>query len=158
MRLAIPEVVALPFAMALPLVTALAGLVATELHAQADPAALSVTVSGLKAAQGKLIACLWSDKAGFPSCAKSRTARRIVLPVSGTTMEVAFPGVRPGRYAVTVEHDENGDGKMSHNFMGMPTEGVGISNNPGGMPGFDKSLFSVNGAGAITVRIRYLFG
>lgn len=124
----------------------------------ARPASLSVTVTGLHSTKGKVIACLWRDKAGFPSCAKSKTAQRISLPVSGATMQLAFPDLAPGRYAVTVEHDENGDGKMGRNFIGMPTEGVGASNNPGGMPGFEKSLVTVGAGSAITVKIKYLFG
>lgn len=138
----------------LPLVVA----AAQPLLAQSGPpASLAVSVTGLHSARGQLVACLWRDKAGFPACEKSRTARRLVLPVSGTSMRVDFPGIAPGRYAVTVEHDENGDGKPGRNFIGMPTEGVGASNNPGGMPGYDKSLVNVSGAGAITVRMRYLF-
>jgi len=158
MRLALTENARLLAAFALPLLVAAGGAVASEVRAQAQPASLAVTVTGIKATQGKLIACLWRDKAGFPSCAKSRTARRLVLPVSGATMQLTFPDLAPGRYAVTVEHDENGDGKLGRNFIGMPTEGVGASNNPGGMPGYAKSLVRVDGAGAITVRIRYLFG
>ncbi|MEO0062064.1 MAG: hypothetical protein RLZZ08_624 [Pseudomonadota bacterium] len=124
----------------------------------ARPAALAIAVTGLHSAKGNLVACLWRDKAGFPSCNKSRTARRLVLPVTGTAMQVQFPDVAPGRYAVTVEHDENADGKSGRNLIGMPTEGVGVSNNPGGMPGWDKSLFDFTGNGGIPVRIRYLFG
>lgn len=127
-------------------------------HAADAGGQLNVTVTGIKTAQGKLIACLWTDKTGFPSCSKSRTARRLVVPVTGTTMRLSFPDVRPGQYAVTVEHDENGDGKMGRNFIGMPTEGVGVSNNPGGMPGFAKSLVGVGAGTAIEVRMRYLFG
>lgn len=124
----------------------------------AQAASLSVTVTGMRAVRGRLVACLWRDGAGFPSCAKSRTARRIAVPVTATSMRIDFPGLAPGRYAVTVDHDENGDGKAGRNFIGMPTEGVGASNNPGGMPGFEKSLVDVAGQGAITVRMRYLFG
>ena len=39
----------------------------------------------------------------------------------------------------------------------MPKEGVGISNNPGGMPGFAKSLIEVGTEGKITIKMRYLF-
>ena len=118
---------------------------------------LGVTVTGLHSAKGQLIACLWTDKKAFPSCEKSETARRLVLPVSGTEMQLSFPGVAPGDYAVTVHHDEDGNGKMKHNFIGMPKEGVGISNNPGGMPGYSKSLVKVAADSAITIRMRYLF-
>ncbi len=42
-------------------------------------------------------------------------------------MRVNFAGIAPGRYAVTAQHDEDGDGKLKTNFIGMPKEGVGIS-------------------------------
>lgn len=151
----------LPAAFTLPLAVLAAPLItgAAIAGVEAKSAPLSVAVSGLHSTKGRIIACLWRDKAGFPSCAKSRTAVRVTLPVSATSMDVRFPDVAPGRYAVTIEHDENGDGKMGHNFIGMPTEGVGVSNNPGGMPGWEKSLFNtVPGGGAIAVRIKYLFG
>ncbi|MCP5403927.1 MAG: DUF2141 domain-containing protein [Novosphingobium sp.] len=122
-----------------------------------DKAPLAVTVTGLHSSSGQLIACLWKDRKGFPSCQKSPSARRLVLPVDGTTMHFAFPDVPRGSYAVTVHHDENGDGRMQRNFIGMPKEGVGISNNPGGMPGFAKSLIDVGTEGRITIRMRYLF-
>lgn len=145
--------------LALPLFAiALAGATAALAQATTASASVAISVTGLHSAKGKLVACLWRDKAGFPSCNKSRTARRLVLPVSGQAMRVEFPDVAPGRYAVTVEHDENGDGKSGRNLIGMPTEGVGVSNNPGGMPGWDKSLVTLPAAAALTIRMRYLFG
>ena len=35
-----------------------------------------------------------------------------------------------GNYAVQVMHDENENNKLDTNFMGMPIEGYGFSNNP----------------------------
>ena len=137
---------------------ALAPPAALFAQAPADAARpVSVTVTGLHSSQGQLIDCLWRDKTGFPSCEKSKTARRVVLPVTGTTMHFAFDAVPPGDYAVTVHHDEDRDGKMKHNFIGMPMEGVGVSNNPGGMPGYTKSLVSLAPGSAISIKMRYLF-
>lgn len=128
---------------------------------QADPAkdaSLTVTVSGLHSTKGKLIACLWKDGAAFPTCQKSKTALRQTPAVTGTTMKISFSGFPAGRYALTVQHDENGDGKLQRNFIGMPTEGVGVSNNPGGMPGYQKSLVTIGAGTNIAVTMRYLFG
>jgi len=119
---------------------------------------LTVTVTGLHSTKGQLIACLWQDKQGFPSCEKSRSALRKIVPVTGETMQLTLPLDAAGNHAVTVIHDEDGNGKMKRNFIGMPTEGVGISNNPGGMPGYDKSLAPLAPGGEITIRIKYLFG
>lgn len=146
-----------PTVLALPAPVLLLFAAAAAAQGQAAPDTLAVTVTGLHSAKGKLVACLWKEKPGFPSCGKSRTARRLVLPVNGTTMSLEFPDVAPGHYAVTVEHDENGDGKSGRNFIGMPTEGVGVSNNPGGMPGWEKSLVPLSGPVTLTIRMRYLF-
>jgi uncharacterized protein (DUF2141 family) len=129
------------------------------LHAEpVHNASLTVTVSGIHSTKGNLIACLWKGGAGFPTCQKSRTALRQTHAVTGATMQLSFPGIPAGRYALTVQHDENGDGKMQSNFIGMPKEGVGVSNNPGGMPGYQKSLVTIGAGTAISVKMRYLFG
>ncbi len=125
--------------------------------APSEPAALHVTVTGLHSADGQLIACLWSEKPGFPNCSKSETALRKIIAVDGSTMHISLPLPSAGQYAVTVVHDEDGNGKMKRNFIGMPTEGVGVSNNPGGMPGFNKSLIDAQPGGTITIRMKYLF-
>lgn len=117
---------------------------------------LDVTVTGLKGSKGGLIACLWKDKTGFPYCAKSKSAVKLRTSISGSTMKVAFRNVAAGSYVVSIEHDEDGDGKLKTNFIGMPKEGVGISNNPGGIPGWGKSQVRVNGNGAISIAMKYL--
>lgn len=117
---------------------------------------LTVTVSGIANTRGNLVTCLWSDKAGFPSCHKSKTAKRKTSAITGRTMRVTFTNVPQGSYAVSVEHDEDSNGKLKTNFIGMPKEGVGISNNPGGIPGWSKAQVTVDGDTAISVTLRYL--
>jgi len=147
-----------------PLLVAGVAMLSGALHAEAAgmPSTggdtLAVTVTGLHSAKGQLVACLWQDRSGFPSCEKSRTARRITVPVAGATMHLAFAGIAPGAYAVTVVHDEDDNGRLKHNVIGMPEEGVGISNDRGGMPAFARSLVEVGPNSAITVRVKYLFG
>ncbi|MEY4269287.1 MAG: hypothetical protein RLZZ58_503 [Pseudomonadota bacterium] len=117
---------------------------------------LEITVTGIANTRGALLACIWTEKSGFPTCQKSKTAIRQTVKISGSTMKVRFSNLAPGTYAASVHHDADGDGKLKTNFIGMPKEGVGISNNPGGMPGWSKSLVKVNGAGAISITMRYL--
>lgn len=122
---------------------------------------VSVTVTGLRSTKGQLVACLWSQKAGFPVCDKNSGIPRVVAPISGTTVRLSFPAVAPGQYVVVVYHDEDSDGKMKRNFIGMPQEGVGVSNNPAGRPSFEKAQFRVDAgrdaAGrAIAIKLRYL--
>jgi uncharacterized protein (DUF2141 family) len=131
-------------------------LLATPLLISNTSGSLSVTVTGIKNTKGQLIACLWKEKSGFPTCSKNKGAVKRKLAISGGSMTVSFPNVAPGTYAVTVEHDEDGDGKLKTNIIGMPKEGVGVSNNPGGIPSWSKAQVRVNGNGTISVKMRYL--
>lgn len=67
-----------------------------------------------------------------------------------------------GDYALTLLHDENEDSVMNYNFLGLPKEGFGFSNNV--LPGFIKPRFNdckikiVSGnIVSQTIRVRYLF-
>lgn len=85
--------------------------------------ALLVRVTGLKSRSGTLRVQLYGDNpADF--LAKGKRMRRIDVPVSGSAMEVcvALPG--PGRYAVAVRHDADGNRKSGWN------DGGGFSRNP----------------------------
>jgi uncharacterized protein (DUF2141 family) len=56
-----------------------------------------------------------------------------------------------GKYAVTIFHDVNGDTELNSNFMGIPKEPYGFSNNPRAMfgpPSFEQSLFEFKEDGA----------
>ena len=70
-------------------------------------------------------------------------------------MKLQFKDLPPGTYAVQVMHDENENNKLDTNFLGIPTEGYGFSNNPNVMrkAHFDEARFDV-GADAATITIR----
>lgn len=71
-----------------------------------------------------------------------------------------FPSVAPGTYAVSVFHDENSNGKLDTNLMGIPREGVGASNDAKGHlgpPRFDAASFRFAGARLeLKITINYL--
>jgi uncharacterized protein (DUF2141 family) len=72
----------------------------------------------------------------------------------------SFREIAPGRYAVSVYHDENSNGKLDTNFLGIPREGVGASNNARGhmgSPKFDAAAFPFAGGRLnLTITINYL--
>ena len=62
-----------------------------------------------------------------------------------------------GTYAVQVMHDANGNDKLDTNFMGIPVEGYGFSNNPTGLrkATFDEARFTIDDSPkAIVIRLR----
>ena len=88
---------------------------------------IRVEVAGLHNDKGKVVCALFSSPVDFP--------KRVDKAVAHTSSEIAqahafceFPGIASGTYAVSVFHDENSNGKMDTNLMGIPREGVGASN------------------------------
>jgi uncharacterized protein (DUF2141 family) len=120
----------------------------------AESAMVEVTVTGLRSAKGDVSICVMADKSSFPACATGGLRQRVAI--NGTTARAQFGGIKAGVYAVTAFHDEDGDGKLKTNFIGMPKEGVGVSGKVGGIPSFSKSSISVGPGTKITLATRYL--
>jgi uncharacterized protein (DUF2141 family) len=77
---------------------------------------------------------------------------------AGETL-VIVTGIPPGTYAAQVFHDENDNDKVDRSWFGIPTEGVGFSNNPSftfGPPSFADAAFRLGAEGGrITVMLRH---
>ena len=128
------------------------------LTAQASPAELEIQVQGLRNANGQVRLCLTRNPSHFPDCNGDPAAVKRSLPARAAA-SIRLRGVAPGVYALSVIHDENGDGRLNR-FMAIPREGFGFSRNPRirmGPPGFDEVRFQVSG-GVVrqAVQMRYL--
>ena len=82
---------------------------------------------------------------------------RFDLPARQGRMEICMPlPYGKGVYAAALYHDENANGKIDRNGLGIPKEGFGFSNNPKifmSAPGF-KSVRFMAGPAATALRIR----
>ncbi|MGP1665711.1 MAG: DUF2141 domain-containing protein [Rhodanobacter sp.] len=95
----------------------------------AHAADLRVDVEGVTHASGTLNAVLINSEAAWNGKAKPADVRRVEVSTTAP-MQLVFKDLAPGTYAVRLVHDENGNGKLDTNMVGMPTEGYGFSNNP----------------------------
>ena len=123
--------------------------------ATANAADLAVDLSGVRAQTGHLQVALVDSEDGWNNRAKP-IAAQAVAP-AGSEARVVFEDLAPGRYAVLVMHDENDNGKLDTNLVGMPIEGYGFSNNPQVMrkPTWDESRFDLgDDALSITIDLR----
>ncbi|MEI6089922.1 MAG: DUF2141 domain-containing protein [bacterium] len=62
---------------------------------------------------------------------------------------VVIKNLKPGKYAFKYFHDENKNDNLDLNWMGIPKEGYGFSNNAKGLfgpPSFNKTIFVIKGA------------
>ena len=118
---------------------------------------LDVEVHGVRNARGVVHACLSRSPRHFPDCRADPAALRQTVPAAARAMR--FPGVAPGRYALTLFHDENSNQRLD-TLMGIPREGFGFSRNPTirfGAPRFEQ--VSIELGGGVTrqsIRMQYL--
>ena len=121
-------------------------------------ATLHLTLEGLRGARGTVRLCIWASDEGFPDCKSSASAMRVHAPATGERVELDVPNLAPGDYGVSVIHDENDNRELDKAIFGLPTEGVGFSNNasaPFGPPAFQRVQFHVAGETEQTIRLKY---
>ncbi|MCT2557947.1 DUF2141 domain-containing protein [Tsuneonella sp. YG55] len=134
--------------------------VALALGAAAPTRTVTVTVTDLRSAKGVVRACMTTDAERFPRCAGDPASYRLVVPASEGSLTLTFKGVTPGRYAVALLHDENGNGKADRALGMMPREGFGFSRDaPVRMapPRFADAVFPVADSDQkLTIKMRYM--
>jgi len=121
----------------------------------ASAAELTVHLSDVQAPGGVIKLALVDSQAAFDG--KAPPLQATGAAPNGESATFTFENLAPGSYAVMATHDENGNGKMDSNVLGMPQEGYGFSNNPRVMrkPTWDEARFEVVEAGtAIDIVLR----
>ena len=119
-----------------------------------------IVATGLRNVHGVVRACMTSDTRAFPACRGSASAYNAQAHADAR-VTLTFHDVKPGRYAVALLHDENGNGKADRAAMMIPKEGFGFSRDAKvrfGPPKFGEAAFDV-GAGArdtLVIRMRYM--
>jgi uncharacterized protein (DUF2141 family) len=88
---------------------------------------LVVNVTGIAPPLGEVGCSLYSRAAGFPM--DSSKARQQWQSAQTGEVSCRFAEIAEGRYAVTIGHDVNGNRRVDTNFIGLPTEQWGVSNN-----------------------------
>jgi uncharacterized protein (DUF2141 family) len=120
---------------------------------------IHVEISSLRNDKGQVLCALFSSADAFPKKA-DRAAARITAKIVERKAVCDFTGVAPGTYAVSVVHDENSNGKLDTNFIGMPREGVGASNDAKGHmgpPKFGAASFRYQGGRLdLKIHVNYL--
>ena len=116
---------------------------------EARPNAIALTVTDVRSAAGTITVDLYDDVPESFLKGK-RKVSRVRAPARPGTVHVCLAAPKPGVYALAIYHDENANKKFDRNFIGLPTEAFGVSNNPGfrlGPPSHDEAAFSVGAAG-----------
>lgn len=147
---------ALGFALALALGLGLGLIAPVAAWAQArddGATSLRLEVSSFRNAKGTLNCRLFTEAPSFPD---GEGARSVRAAIAGAQASCVFDDLSPGTYAVAVVHDENGNGRLDKNFLGIPTEGYGVSNNRTSAvssPKWDESRFTIVAREPLVLRV-----
>jgi uncharacterized protein (DUF2141 family) len=90
---------------------------------------IRVEISGLRSDKGQALCALFSSAGDFPMKPEKAIAHA-ASPIADHHAVCEFAGIAAGDYAVSVVHDENSNGKLDTNFLGMPREGSGPPTTP----------------------------
>ncbi|MEM7023413.1 MAG: DUF2141 domain-containing protein [Pseudomonadota bacterium] len=88
---------------------------------------ITILVSGIEADRGEIGCALYGSADGFPLEPSVATSQWHAAKQEG--VECRFTDITPGDYAVAVSHDFNGNQETDTNFLGIPKEPWGVSNN-----------------------------
>lgn len=120
---------------------------------------IGIDIDGLRSDRGRVLCVLFSSAADFPKKPEKALARDESTILNGHAT-CQFESIPSGTYAVSVFHDENSNGKLDTNFLGIPREGVGASNNATGHlgpPKFSAAAFHHSGSRTtLKITVKYL--
>lgn len=122
-------------------------LVASVAVRAAEMGAITVVVKGLASDDGRVSAALFKSAKGWPNAA-AKAVKVAIAPIKGKSATFVFDRVPYGQYAFAIVHDENVNGKMDYNIVGIPKEGYAFSNNAKGTFGpakFKDAKFKLAG-------------
>jgi len=115
---------------------------------------LKITIEGIVEQTGGIMVAVIASEQQFED--KASPSASLILTPSGKTTSVTLHEISPGTYAIRAMHDVNGNSKMETNFVGIPKEPWGGSNNTKGKlspPKWQAARFEVNSDTETTINL-----
>ena len=134
-------------------------VVSTVGSAQPSQPGIHVEILGIRNSIGAVACALFEAPEGFPTEFLRFATNIMMVKVRAAKATCDFEDIALGTYALAVIHDENRDGELATNLMGVPKEGYGFSNDAKaslGAPSFEAASFAYNGQSLkMTIALQY---
>ena len=117
---------------------------------------ISISISNLRNDKGHVLVSLFREGEGFPD-QPGKAFRKEKLIINNKKAVIHLAAIPTGNYAIAILHDENNDTKMNTNWLGLPKEGYGFSNNVMGKlgpPVYSRASFKHLGGKLTLIEIR----
>ena len=135
------------------------GLFFMTSSSQAQTQTTHVTISGIRSGNGQILLNVFKDNETYD---KEKPVKTFLFDKKGLVdgkLIVPCP-LDPGVYGLTIVDDENSNGKIDKNIMGMPKEGFGFSNffmEKMKKPAFDDFKVNLNSANTLVeIKVKYM--
>ncbi|MCF2874417.1 MULTISPECIES: DUF2141 domain-containing protein [Tenacibaculum] len=118
-----------------------------------DNHTITIDFTGMKSDKGSLFVALYNSKDSF----LKNGYKGEIVKINEKKATVQFKDVPSGTYAVSSFHDENDNKKMDTNFIGIPKEPIGISNDAKGFmgpPKYKDAKFEVNKDITLSINVK----
>ena len=127
--------------------------------AQSNCPGIHVKIPNIKNNKGSVACALFSGPEGFPHKYLRFADMNVMTKIKEHKASCHFVGIKPGTYAVAVIHDENLNGELDTNFLGVPNEGYGFSSDATASfdaPSFSDAKFLYDGSTMkLTISLNY---
>lgn len=114
---------------------------------------LEITIKGIEKVKGAILVAVYNSEESF----MKKHTLSAKQKVTGKQVTIVIEDVKSGDYAVSTFHDENDNEKLDTNFMGIPNEPYGFSNDAKGSfgpPSFEKAKVIVDGDKKLVINLR----
>ena len=114
---------------------------------------INLSISGMKSDKGDVYVALYNSEKGF----LKKTFKTTIVKVTDKKASASFTGLLKGVYAISVFHDKNDNKKMDTNFLGIPKEPIGMSNDAKafmGPPKYKDAKFMVDKNLNMTIKVK----
>ena len=122
---------------------------------QTTTADLLVIIKGFPSNQGTAFVAIYRKTDAFPVFGKQYIGKAIAI--KNNEARIIFTGLSTGSYAVAVYHDINNNKVLDKNYLGIPTESYGFSNNARrtfSAPSFSEAAVVVNTSKTINITVK----
>lgn len=105
-------------------------------------ATVEVHVTGVEAGKGKINVAVCDQAHFLKQCVYSAS-----VPARTSEQSIPITGIPPGTYAVMAYQDENENGELDRNLIGIPSENYGFSRDARGKfgpPSFEDAAIAVH--------------
>lgn len=123
-------------------------LIPSNGFAQEECHAIHVKIQNIGNNTGVIACAIFESPEGFPNKFLKFASKVMITQIKGKDASFEFSDIKPGKYAIAVIHDENYDGELETNWLGIPKEGYGFSSGAEASlsaPSFSDAEFTYDG-------------